>query len=76
MMGLSTPRPHPVSLYSIFFRHSPRARGRLGGRPRVEKESPKVRLAKKMHSDKSVPIEHICATLKISKATLDRYVQQ
>lgn len=54
---------------------SARARGRLGGRPRVDKDSPKIRLARKMHSDKSVPIDDICASLKISRATLYRYLQ-
>ncbi len=54
---------------------SARARGRLGGRPRIDKDSPKIRLARKMHSDKSVPIDDICASLKISRATLYRYLQ-
>lgn len=54
---------------------SARARGRLGGRPRIDKDSPKIRLARKMHGDKSVPIDDICASLKISKATLYRYLQ-
>lgn len=54
---------------------SARARGRLGGRPRIDKESPKIRLARKMHSDKNVPIDDICASLKISRATLYRYLQ-
>ena len=54
---------------------SARARGRLGGRPRVDKESPKIRLARKMHNDKSVPIDDICASLKIFRAMLYRYLQ-
>jgi len=54
---------------------SARARGRLGGRPRLDMDSPKVRLARKMHNDKSVPIDDICASLKVSKATLYRYLQ-
>jgi DNA invertase Pin-like site-specific DNA recombinase len=54
---------------------SARARGRLGGRPRIEQDSPKVRLARKMHGDKSVPIDDICSSLKISRATLYRYLQ-
>jgi DNA invertase Pin-like site-specific DNA recombinase len=54
---------------------SARARGRLGGGPKLDKEGPKIRLARKMHSDKSVPIEDICASLKISRATLYRYLQ-
>jgi len=54
---------------------SARARGRLGGRPKLNRDNPKVRLARKMHSDKSVAIEDICASLKISKATLYRYLR-
>jgi DNA invertase Pin-like site-specific DNA recombinase len=54
---------------------SARARGRLGGRPKLDKDAPKIRLARKMHDDKSVPIEDICTSLKISRATLYRYLQ-
>jgi DNA invertase Pin-like site-specific DNA recombinase len=54
---------------------SARARGRLGGRPKLSLEAPKIRLARKMHADKSVEIGDICSTLKISKATLYRYLR-
>lgn len=51
-----------------------RARGRLGGRKPISSKDPKVRMAKKMHADKSMLIDDICSTLKISRATLYRYV--
>ncbi len=51
-----------------------RARGRLGGRKPISLTDPKVRMAKKMHADKSMLIDDICSTLKISRATLYRYV--
>ena len=35
---------------------------------------PKVVLAKKLYQDKSVSLDDICATLKMSKSTLYRYV--
>jgi len=35
---------------------------------------PKVVLAKKLYSDKTVSLDDICATLKMSKSTLYRYV--
>lgn len=51
-----------------------RARGRSGGRKPVSKNDPRVIAAKKMHEDRSLSISEICKTLKISKATLYRYV--
>jgi DNA invertase Pin-like site-specific DNA recombinase len=51
-----------------------RARGRMGGRPPIDEHHPKVILANKLFCDKSVSIEDICGTLKISKSTLYRYV--
>jgi len=35
---------------------------------------PKVILAKKLYGDKTVSLDDICATLKMSKSTLYRYV--
>jgi predicted DNA-binding transcriptional regulator AlpA len=32
-------------------------------------------LAKKLHADKSLDIDDICTTLRISRSTLYRYVQ-
>lgn len=51
-----------------------RARGRLGGRKALLPSDPKVRTAKKMHEDKSMQIDEICKTLKISRPTLYRYL--
>ncbi len=51
-----------------------RARGRTGGRPQLSPNDPKVVLAKKLFADKSVNLDDICVTLKISKTTLYRYV--
>jgi DNA invertase Pin-like site-specific DNA recombinase len=51
-----------------------RARGKLGGRKPVPADDPKVRTAKKLHADKSLSIRDICNTLKISRATLYRYL--
>ena len=52
-----------------------RARGRNGGRPKVAAEEPKVILAKKLHADKSLEIDDICKTLRISRSTFYRYVR-
>ena len=52
-----------------------RARGRNGGRPKVTVKEARVVLAKKLHADKSLDIEDICTTLRISRSTLYRYVQ-
>ena len=51
-----------------------RARGRKGGRPAMDRKNPKVILANKLFCDKSVCLDDICTTLKISKSTLYRYV--
>ena len=51
-----------------------RARGRQGGRPRLEADVAKVRAVKRLAADKSIPIDDICDTLKISKSTYYRYV--
>jgi DNA invertase Pin-like site-specific DNA recombinase len=50
-----------------------RARGRVGGRPRKLSKK-QVTLAKKLMNDINIPIAEICETLRISKATLYRYV--
>jgi DNA invertase Pin-like site-specific DNA recombinase len=52
-----------------------RARGRKGGRRKIQADNPKVVMAKKMHADKTLEIDEICATLKISRATFYRYLQ-
>ena len=51
-----------------------RARGRKGGRPATQPNEPRVVLAKKLYRDKTVSLDDICATLKMSKSTLYRYV--
>jgi DNA invertase Pin-like site-specific DNA recombinase len=51
-----------------------RARGRTGGRPPLDRHHSKVILANKLFCDKSISIEDICDTLKISRTTLYRYV--
>jgi DNA invertase Pin-like site-specific DNA recombinase len=51
-----------------------RARGRLGGRPKLETTSSKVSMAKKLYADKTNEIADICKMLNISRATLYRYV--
>ena len=51
-----------------------RARGRKGGRPPMDRDHPRVILANKLFCDKSVSLDDICATLKISRSTLYRYV--
>src|SRR4051812_38153918 len=45
-----------------------RARGRRGGRPRLDQQTAKITMAKKLHADKSNTIEEICKTLHISRA--------
>src|SRR6266498_5966285 len=53
-----------------------RARGRIGGRPRAEglNDEKKIVLARSLYNDKSNTIDTICKTLKVSRATLYRYV--
>ena len=53
-----------------------RARGRNGGRPKIAaSETTVVLSAKKLHADKSVEIDDICSTLRISRSTFYRYVR-
>lgn len=51
-----------------------RARGRQGGRKKVEATNPKVMMAKNMHKDYGMSIDNICKTLKISRASFYRYL--
>lgn len=51
-----------------------RARGRVGGRPPMDHTHPKVVLANKLFCDRSISIDDICDTLKVSRSTLYRYV--
>lgn len=52
-----------------------RARGRKGGRRRVLDTAQKVAMARSLYQDKHNTIADICRTLRISRATLYRYVQ-
>ena len=51
-----------------------RARGRIGGRPVMDRNHPKIKLANKLFCDKTIELDDICETLKISRSTLYRYV--
>jgi DNA invertase Pin-like site-specific DNA recombinase len=51
-----------------------RARGRLGGRPALALDDPRIQTAKKLHADKNMAIGDICKTLRISRPTLYRYL--
>jgi len=51
-----------------------RARGRKGGRPKLNTAAGKVAMAKKLYRDRTISIPEICKTLHISKATLYRWV--
>ena len=53
-----------------------RSRGKMGGRRAIKSENPKVITAKKMHQDKSLSIDQICQSLKISRATFYRYLEK
>jgi DNA invertase Pin-like site-specific DNA recombinase len=50
-----------------------RARGRKGGRPKLNPALSTVAMAKKLYADKTNSIADICRTLHISRATLYRY---
>ncbi len=52
---------------------SARARGRLGGRPKLF-DHQKTAQAHAMHKDNSLSIKDICKTLGISKTTFYRYI--
>ena len=51
-----------------------RSRGKSGGRHPILPDDPKVKMAIRMHEDKSIKIEEICKTLRISRPTLYRYL--
>ncbi|SRR2546423_5183019 len=52
-----------------------RARGRLGGRPKIQSRDPKkVAHARKLYDDGNMTVQEICDTLHIGRATLYRYV--
>lgn len=52
-----------------------RARGRLGGRPKLEDQDPKkIAMARKLYKDMDMPVKEILETLHMSRSTLYRYV--
>jgi DNA invertase Pin-like site-specific DNA recombinase len=52
-----------------------RARGRLGGRPKIQTKDPKkIALARKLYEDGNTPVQEICDTLRIGRSTLYRYM--
>jgi DNA invertase Pin-like site-specific DNA recombinase len=51
-----------------------RARGRKGGRKRIEATDPRVKAADALYAEKKLSVPQICATLKISRATFYRYL--
>lgn len=51
-----------------------RARGRLGGRPKLSPDDPRITTAKTLHRDKSLDIAEICSTLRVSRSTLYRWL--
>lgn len=52
-----------------------RARGRLGGRPRALNSPDKIAIARSLHQNSQHTIREICQTMRISKATLYRYLK-
>jgi DNA invertase Pin-like site-specific DNA recombinase len=53
---------------------SARARGRLGGRPPMSTDDPRIQTAKTLHANKNMPVVDICKTLQISRPTLYRWL--
>lgn len=51
-----------------------RARGRLGGRPPMAMDDPRIQTAKTLHANKNMPVVDICKTLQISRPTLYRWL--
>ena len=51
-----------------------RARGRIGGRKKIQVNDPKVLMAKEMNKNKALSTNEICKTLKISRTSFYRYV--
>jgi len=51
-----------------------RARGKKGGRRKLDSSEPKIITAQKMHQDHNMSVADICRTLKISRSSFYRYV--
>ena len=56
-------------------REAARARGRLGGRPKVTADDSRVQMTKKLTKDGKLTADEICKQLKISPTTYWRYLQ-
>lgn len=54
---------------------SARRRGVKGGRPKLDKNDPRIKAAKRLHADNTIPIKEILETLNISRATLYRFLK-
>ena len=54
-----------------------RARGRMGGRPKASSlnTAKKMALAQALYEDKNNSVADICATLRVSRSTLYRYLK-
>ncbi len=52
-----------------------RARGRFGGRPKLNPRDPRVLTAKALYADRSLTISEILETLQIGKTTLYRWLK-
>ncbi|MEO2049780.1 MAG: recombinase family protein [Pirellulales bacterium] len=52
-----------------------RARGRIGGRPKIKLDRGKVHAVWKLHEDGVMSIDDICKMLRISRSTFYRYVR-
>jgi DNA invertase Pin-like site-specific DNA recombinase len=53
-----------------------RARGRKGGRPKLDATNKKAQLARSLYQDKSRTVIDICKALNISRAQFYRYLNQ
>lgn len=52
-----------------------RARGRHGGRPRLDARDPRIATARTLHREQSLSITEICSTLRCSRSTLYRWLK-
>jgi hypothetical protein len=62
LAGTDETDPHPPTAIA-----PARARGRHGGRPSIKADDRRIVLANKLFKDKSIDVDDICASLKISK---------
>ena len=49
-----------------------RARGRLGGRPSLDPQEPRVQMAKALYQERAHEVQDICQTLHISRSTREQ----